>query len=630
MCGIAAVFKLDQTECAASVVEAMRDAATHRGPDDQGVQFFHRMNGALRPALSLRPEEWAVGLGHRRLSILDLSAAARQPMSYRGRYWIVYNGEVYNYVELRRELETLGHVFRTTSDTEVILAAYAQWGPKCFSRFRGMWGIVLVDLERHEAVLSRDRLGMKPLYTWRRDGLVAVASEIKQLLKVPGFRPQVDPMAGAEYLLTGYEDQARTFFVDVQPVPPGTWYRISLDTLGASAPEAFWHPERIQATISDEREAARAFGEKFTECVRLHLRSDVPVGCALSGGLDSSSIAVLVHALNSHGRDPLNTFTSVFPGEPIDESEFVEVVLDAIRAVPHYVRPDPKECLEDLDRFVWIHDEPVGHLSQYAGYCVARKTREAGVPVTLNGQGGDELFSGYWQCYFMHLRELGRRGHFLSLGEHFVGALLRRGNPTLWDQIPVMWRRYRAREVPPLLRLRGPLIGQSGRLLRGIMELHGQTRRVYDIRSMILPRLLKWEDRNSMAFSVEGRYPFLDHELIELCLSFVSETLYHRGWTKWPLRLGLEGELPEKIRWRRTKFSFETPQGKWLVDAFRSVLERWLEDEERPVWGFVEREDVRRVAHETWQSQGKRKEVAQMLFRIFVFNRWLEIFGLSA
>ncbi len=630
MCGIAAIFKHSQAGCPASVVEAMRDAVIHRGPDDQGAQFFHQVDGYLRPFHSLPSDDWTAGLGHRRLSILDLSAAARQPMSYRDRYWIVYNGEVYNYLELKRELETWGHVFQTASDTEVILAAYAQWGPECFSRFRGMWGLVLVDLERREAILSRDRLGMKPLYTWRRDGFVAVVSEIKQLLKVPGFRPRVDAAAAAEYLLTGYEDQPRTFFADVKLVPPGTWCRISLETLRVSASEAFWHPERIKARISDEHEAARSFAEKFKECVRIHLRSDVPVGCALSGGLDSSSIAVLVHTLNSHGRDPLHTFTSVFPGESIDESEYADAVLDAIQAAPHYVRPDPKECLEDLDRFVWIHDEPVGHLAVYAGYCVARMTREAGVPVTLNGQGGDELFSGYWQCYFMHLRELGRQGRFLSLGRHFVGALLRRGNPNLWSQIPVMWRRYRAREAPPSLQLRGPLRGPSAEIFRQMMQLTGQARRVHDIRARILPRLLKWEDRNSMAFSVEGRYPFLDHELIDLCLSFVPDTLYRRGWTKWPLRLGLEDTLPKKICWRRSKFSFETPQEKWLVDAFRPVLEEWLEDDERPAWEFVAQEDVRRVAQQIWQSEGRRKEVGQMLFRIFMFDRWLELFGLSA
>jgi asparagine synthase (glutamine-hydrolysing) len=626
MCGIASIFKLAGTPCAARVVEKMRDEVAHRGPNDRGLMFFTPTNGGRWAADLPTDMSWTVGLGHRRLSIIDLSSAGHQPMCYRNRYWIVYNGELYNYIELRQDLQRLGHAFRSSSDTEVILAAYAEWGPQCFSRFRGMWGLALLDLERREAILCRDRIGIKPLYLWHGKGLLAVASEIKQFRHVPDFRAALDSTTGAEFLRTGYEDPARTFFVDVRPHPSGTWQRIALDTLKAAEPEPFWHPERIRASVFDSREAARLFGEKLKECVRIHLRSDVPVGCALSGGLDSSSLAVLVNAVDASG-DPLHTFTSTFPGEAIDEREFVDDVLVGIKAVPHFVTPDPAGFLEDLNKFIWIHDEPVGSLSMYAGYCVARKTREAGVPVTLNGQGGDEVLSGYWQCYFLHLLELARKGRVFPLLEHFGGALFGGGNPSLVGQVPTMWRRYRARKTPSVVRLRYSLERDSLALLQEIMHMDGQARRLYDIRSMFLPRLLKWEDRNSMAFSVEGRYPFLDHELIELCLSFAPETLYWRGWTKWPLRTGLQVELPNTIRWRRSKFGFETPQDKWLVGPFRPELERWLKGD-RPVWAFVEREDVRRVAEQTWRLQGRREEPGQVLFRLFVFDRWLEVFGL--
>lgn len=626
MCGIASIFKLAGTPCAARVVEKMRDEVAHRGPNDRGLMFFTPTNGGRWAADLPTDMSWTVGLGHRRLSIIDLSSAGHQPMSYRNRYWIVYNGELYNYVELRQELQHLGHGFRSSSDTEVILAAYAEWGPQCFSRFRGMWGLALLDLERREAILCRDRVGMKPLYVWQGEGLLAVASEIKQFRHVPGFRARLDSATGAEFLQTGYESPLRTFFADVRPLLAGTWQRIALDTLKAAEPESFWHPERIRASVFDSREAGGLFGEKLKECVRIHLRSDVPVGCALSGGLDSSSLAALVNAVDASG-DPLHTFTSTFPGEAIDEREFVDAVLAGIKAVPHFVTPDPAGFLEDLNKFIWIHDEPVGSLSMYAGYCVARKTREAGVPVTLNGQGGDEVLSGYWQCYFMHLRELARKGRVFPLLGHVAGALLGGGNPGLVGQVPIMWRRYRARTTPSSIRLRYPSEGDSPTPLREIMNLDGQARRLYDIRSMFLPRLLKWEDRNSMAFSVEGRYPFLDHELIELCLSFAPETLYWRGWTKWPLRTGLRDELPYTIRWRRSKFGFETPQAKWLVGPLRPELERWLKGD-RPVWAFVAREDARRLAEQTWRLQGRREEPGQMLFRLFVFDRWLEVFGL--
>jgi asparagine synthase (glutamine-hydrolysing) len=488
-----------------------------------------------------------------------------------------------------------------------------------------MWGLVLLDLDRREAILCRDRVGIKPLYLWHGKGLLAVASEIKQFRHVPGFSATLDWAAGAEFLRTGYEDPARTFFAGVRPLPSGTWQRIALDTLRMSEPEPFWHPERITARVFDSREAGVLFAEKLRECVGFHLRSDVPVGCALSGGLDSSSLAVLANAADASGG-PLHTFTSTFPGEAIDEREFVDEILFGLKAVPHFVTPGPTGFLEDLDRFTWVHDEPVGSLSMYAGYCVAQKTREAGVPVTLNGQGGDEVLSGYWQCYFLHLRELARRGRLFPLLRHVAGALFGGGNPDLVGQVPVMWRRYRDRAARSSIRLRRPAGGGSRMPLREIMDLDGQARRLYDIRAMFLPRLLKWEDRNSMAFSVEGRYPFLDHELIELCLSFGQETLYWRGWTKWPLRMGLRNELPYAIKWRRSKFGFETPQDKWLVGPFRPVFERWLTGD-RPVWAFVEREDARRLAELTWRLQGRRDEPGQLLFRLFVFDRWLEVFG---
>lgn len=628
MCGIAAILKLVDVACPVGVLDRMRDEVAYRGPDDQGSALFRRC-GSVWAEVPPSSSAWEVGLGHRRLSILDLSPAGHQPMVYRDQFWIVYNGEVYNFIELRAELERLGHLFHSSSDTEVILAAYAEWGPACFSRFRGMWALVILDCARNEVILCRDRLGIKPLYLWVGSGMIAVASEIKQFRHVPGFTARIDPVAAAEYLQTGYEDPGRSFLRDVHPLQAGSWLRIPLDTLKPSAAEGYWHPEQVQVLVTDPEEAGQLFADKARECVRIHLRSDVPVGCALSGGLDSSSIAVLVNALKDGQGDPLHTFTATFPGDAIDEREYADAVVAKIRASPHFVTPEPAVFLEELDRFLWIHDEPVGSISMYAGYCVARLTREAGVPVSLNGQGGDEIFSGYWQSYFLYLRELWKHKRLLTLASHFAGALIGNGNPALVGQIPVMVRRYRARSRPSLqVRLRNTVVGNTAGPLNEILALDGEARRVYEIRTMHLPRLLKWDDRNSMAFSVEGRYPFLDHELIELCLSFAPQTLNRKGWTKYPLRLGLEDELPPKILRRRSKFGFATPQDKWLCGALRPELESWL-GSDRPVWDYVEREDVRRLAEQTWRLKGKRDEPGLALFRIFVFDRWLNIFGVQ-
>jgi asparagine synthase (glutamine-hydrolysing) len=628
MCGIAAILKSADVACPVAVLDRMRDEVAYRGPDDQGSAFFrHCRSGSAQVPPS--GSAWEVGLGHRRLSILDLSTAGHQPMGYRDKFWIVYNGEIYNFIELRVELERLGYVFHSSSDTEVILAAYAEWGPACFTRFRGMWGLAILDCTRNELILCRDRLGIKPLYLWEGAGIVAVASEIKQFRHVPGFAARMDPMAAVEYLQTGYEDPQRSFFRDVQPIRAGTWLRIPLDTLKPSAAVGFWQPERVQVSVMDAEEAAQLFADKVRECVAIHLRSDVPVGCALSGGLDSSAIAVLIDQLMDGQGAPLHTFTSTFPGDAIDEREYADAVLARTHTKPYFVTPDPVLFLDELDRFVWIHDEPVGGISMYAGYCVARLTRQAGVPVTLNGQGGDEIFSGYWQSYFLYLRELWNHGQLLRLAGHFVGALLGYGNPTLVRQIPVMLRRYHARRRPSLrLNLYNTAVGSSRGFLREILAIGGQARRVYEIRTLHLPRLLKWDDRNSMAFSVEGRYPLLDHELIELCLSFAPHTLYKLGWTKYPLRLGLKHKLPPKVLYRRSKLGFETPQDRWLCGTLRPVLESWL-GSDRPVWQYVAQEDVRRLAEQTWRLRGKQDEPGMALFRIFVFDRWLEIFGVQ-
>ena len=574
---------------------------------------------------------WDVALGHRRLSILDLTQAGQQPMVYCGRFWIVYNGEVYNYLELRAELQRLGHSFRSSSDTEVILAAYAEWGVHCFARLRGMWAIVIFDREKREIVVSRDRLGIKPLYLWKGNGLVALVSEIKQLRHLPGFMPRIDAGTAAEYLATGYEHSERSFFQGVQPLNPGCWLRLPLDTLTPGEAKPYWHPENIQASVTDADEAGTLLADKLRECVRIHMRSDVPVGCALSGGLDSSAITVVANSLNNGSGQPFHTFTFTSPGDPIDEKEYADAVVAQVGAVSHFVTMDVDAFEADLDDFVKTHDEPVGCLSMYAAYCLARLVRNAGIKVTLNGQGGDEVMSGYWQSYFLHLRELWKGGRLLNLAGHLVGAAYGNGNPALLGQLPVMLRRYQARRKPPLaVRFRNGTeeVAADTNLLNHVLQLDGQRRRIYEMRTLFLPRLLRWDDRNFMAFSVESRYPFLDHELIELCLSFSPEILYQRGWTKLPLRLGLSGQLPQMVRDRRSKFGFETPRDRWLCGPLRPALQRWLASD-RPLWEHVERSRVRELAERTWSGAEKGEELGQELFRMFIFDRWLGVCGVQ-
>lgn len=615
MCGVSALIR---TVPGTGSIVKMTDAVQHRGPDGSGIVYLTREGREVSAT-----EPWSVALGHRRLSIIDVSEDGRQPMCRAG-VWLVYNGEVYNYIELRRELES-GHEFTSHSDTEVILAAYLRWGRDCFARLRGMWGLVLFDSRQGHVVLSRDRLGIKPLYVANTSDGLAVVSEPKQLAEAAGFRLQPETSAVEEYLLTGYEDQSRTFFRGVRALTPGTHASLELGEQRELEPRPYWFPERITPVVSDVREATRIFGERFEDAVRVHLRSDVPVGCALSGGLDSSAIAATIAGFGGH---ELRTFSVVFPNFPCDERRYIDAVVDATGATPAYVTPDPDEFVAEFDEFVWHHDEPVGSLSQYAGYAVARLARRGGVPVTLNGQGGDEAFSAYWQLYWARLLGRLRAGSLLEVGAELIGAAAPGGNRELLAQAPAMARRFWARRAGgEALRLVADRPKRSGRAAR-ILGMSESERRVFEVRELMLPRLLRWDDRNFMAFSVEGRYPFLDHHVLEACFSFRSSALSRAGWSKEPLRRVMQGRLPPLVARRRTKVGFETPQDAWLTTSFRPLVERVF-SKDSPVFCYVDALSARALAARVTTARAPERAEHEAVFRVLCLDRWLSRFGLE-
>ena len=621
MCGIVAVMRRGGDTPSTATVREMRALVAHRGPDGSGEVFLGwDRQGTLAPCAPASAD-WTIALGHQRLAILDVSPSAAQPMSRDDWLWTVYNGEIYNYVELRTELRQRGHRFTTESDTEVLLAAYAEWGTECFARLRGMWGAGIVDGRRNVAVLSRDRLGIKPLYYARGESFVAVASEIKQLSVIPDvrLRPQRDALV--DYLATGYEDSARTFFEGVEPVPAASWLTIELRDGKLSPPTRCWAPEDVRPVVHDRVEAGEMFASVMRESVALHLRSDVPVGFALSGGLDSSAVAAWASKSGAASVRGLQAFSASFPGHAIDETKHARLVASHLGLTAHVVEPTPNALQQDLDRFVWQHDEPVGSLSQYAGYAVARLTRAASVPVTLNGQGGDEILAGYWQSYFVYLRGLLRNGHSGSFVTSVLGALLPGGNRALWRQVPTMLRRYRQRRGATQ---QNGVSSRAREKLVHLMAMDDRTRRVYEITEMYLPRLLKWDDRNFMAFSVEGRYPFLDHKVIETALSFAPEMLYRRGWVKEPLRQAMAGVLPSAIVRRRDKLGFETPQVAWLQNELRPLVRDFVEGDS-PLWQYADPTALRALASRAW-SRGGDEEGTQTLVRYFMADRWLRKF----
>ncbi|HEY2600684.1 MAG TPA: asparagine synthase (glutamine-hydrolyzing), partial [Thermoleophilaceae bacterium] len=408
MCGIAGIHAFGAARFPAARVEPMTQALAHRGPDDFGFAAFAPAESPLAWA-----REGEVGealaqtaIGNRRLSILDLSPAGHQPMtSAGGELWIAYNGEIYNYRELRDELQAKGYEFRSGCDTEVILAAYAEWGSGCFARFNGMWALALCDRRSGELVLARDRFGVKPLYVARNPEGLAFASEVKGLLAHPGVprRPNLRTLynyAARHYRwVDGHRD---TFFEGIEQLPAATFWVVSPG--GEIREQRFWELDgsRLDDGLSDA-EVVERFRELFADSVRIRLRADVPVATLLSGGLDSSSVTCMAAELSDQ---PVTTFSARFDEEGFDEGQYIEATVAHAGADGRMIHPRSGELLETLDRMLDANDEPVCTATWFAHWLVMEQVADQGFPVILNGHVGDELFAGYWDHYMYNLADL--------------------------------------------------------------------------------------------------------------------------------------------------------------------------------------------------------------------------------
>jgi asparagine synthase (glutamine-hydrolysing) len=609
VCGIFGIWHRDGRPVDILALRRAATAVRHRGPDDEGYLLADTQSGrvvlcggeATSTELGLpwldhfAGERFDLALAFRRLSILDLSPAGHQPMaSHDGRLWMIFNGEVYNYVELRRELSGLGHEFRTGTDSEVILAAYTQWGPDCLSRFNGMWALAIWNVSKRQLFLARDRFGIKPLYTVDEGGTFAFGSEIKALLAsgVVPFRPS--QLAVAAYIAQGRSPshlQGETFFEGVRSLSAAHSALISHETISY---RHYWSLP-LEGS-SNTKYAVRDYQELFTDAVRVHLRADVPVGTCLSGGVDSSSIvavagrlmqtehAVSLERLGEHQQ----TFSAVYDGEgPWNERQHIEKVIVRTGAAGNYIQPTSERLWDDLDRLVWHQDEPFQSTSIFAQWCVMDLAHRRGVTVLLDGQGADEVLGGY-RPYSVRLAELLRAGRLLQ------AVTLARDARRVADVNPLsaLGKALAVQLPAPLLkRLRSARIRQAA----GAAGLHSDVEaslltatrdedEIYvDQRSLSrhlarlidesLPDLLRYEDRNSMAFSIEARVPFLDYRLVEYAFTQAAPLRIHKGWTKWVQRMAVRELLPKEIVWRRDKVGFETPEVQWLRDGRKQILD---------------------------------------------------------
>lgn len=617
MCGIAGIYRFDASRVEERLLEEMGERLAHRGPDGKGIYLDREF-----------------GLVHRRLKIIDLSDKADQPMTdSSGNLIISYNGEIYNYLELRKEMEGEGYCFRSGSDTEVILAAYAQWKEDCVKKFNGMFAFALWDRRERRLFCARDRLGQKPFYYHCSSRRFAFASEIKSLLSLPDVCVEPNWTLIRDYLILGLVDHTpETFFAGIRKLEPATW--LIADREGIRM-ERYWDLE-----VSNQLEGnspislqAEKFREILTDAVRLRLRSDVSLGSCLSGGIDSASIVCLIHSLISPGHkervgEHQKAFSAVSELPALDESPFIRLVTDATGADAHFVYPSSGRFLEEMDTLLWHQEEPFSSSSIYAQWCVFRRAAEAGVKVMLDGQGADEQLCGYRKFSYFYLRELLSRKAGATL---FKESLLSLRNLSFFSGIDVrhslryfrLGRHWQGLSniIRPEILLSEEIpipIGWNGSLARRIL---------LDMHRFSLPSLLRYEDKNSMAFSIESRTPFLDFRLVEFLARLPLGFKIRNGWTKYILREAMKGIIPEKIRRRRGKLGFDTPQDRWLRNDLRRPLKEAFSGK-----GFISFFLNTRQLSAEFDAfcSGHSRLSGSFFFRAFVLQRWSKRFAVLA
>ena len=563
MCGISGIINRTGAPVDMDLLRNMTNLVAHRGPDDAG--YFARDQ---------------FGFGHRRLSILDLNSRGRQPMSLADRYWITYNGEIYNYLEIRRELLKLGAEFQTGTDTEVILHAYARWGADCLARFNGMWSFAIYDSERQEIFMARDRFGVKPFYYLSEPDRFAFGSEIKQLLALQS-KVRANQKIVIEALLTyidGHTDE--TYFAGVRSLPQSHYLIYDLKTHSQRVQRYYELGESLEFRQMSIDSAVDAFRELFRDAVGLRLRSDVQVGTCLSGGLDSSATSAVAARL--YQVESPRTFVGVHAKSTesrSDESRFAARVASSANLNLVVVEPTVQDFSKTIDEVVYTQEEPFGSPSMFMGWHVFQEARARECKVMLNGQGGDEVLLGYERYYAAILRQYS--------GLSFVRELRRQARNSASSSITAFLHylyftraslrierltRRSCLTKEAIARYDFAAVRDSAASFRDVTALQK-----HEIATLQLPHLLRYEDRNSMRHSIETRLPFLDYRLVEAAVSMPTDYKIRDGWTKYVLRKAVQNVLPEDIVWRKNKLGFEAPERTWLT-AFEEPMKAAIRD----------------------------------------------------
>lgn len=661
MCGIVGIVSLNRAKVDPPVLQRMNDLQYHRGPDGEGFVFasidhsqgFHhsfvRHTEASDPTSMPR-----VGLGHRRLAIIDLSERGIQPMPSKDhKTWIVFNGEIYNFKILRSELGSLGHVFTTRTDTEVLLHSYLQWGEDCLTRLEGMYAFAIWDSSQGRLFCARDRLGIKPFYYATPHGHFIFASEIKSLLAFPSLEVEPDDDSVLGFLIHGNCDYGEnTILKNVKALPAGHSLTVDMGTRRVGV-RRYWNLEVQPANGDTDEERILGLKERLFASVRSHLNSDVKVGSCLSGGLDSSTLVSLAGKIwqdqpgtaSAIGNN-FHTFTSCYDDPQFDERGYALKVTQSVKATPELVFPSPRDFWSEFERMAWHEDMPFSGLSFYAQWRVMRAAKEAGVKVLLDGQGGDEVFGGYAKFRYAYLASLLRSGRIakmvwelgatLGQGDRYV-LDIRKGHRYLPRRIrsllkvdsllkrvlSAQWHQVVSADSTPATRWWRNASGASSSDHLTIM----QRIQVDDLLLDTLPTLLRLEDRSSMAFSLEARVPLLDHKLVEYGINLPDHLKVHNGWSKYAVRQAMRGLMPESVRLRKSKLGFAAPDRLWPLRELRSQIEELLADNLH-CQTYVNPVLLRRWYHSEKASHANTESYLG-LFRILSLEMWMRAFHLN-
>jgi asparagine synthase (glutamine-hydrolysing) len=549
MCGISGIISKENIPINPSWLKQLNDAASHRGPDGYGEYFGKNF-----------------ALAHRRLKILDLSENGKQPMSYED-LTITFNGEIYNYIEVKQELVKKNYSFKSTSDTEVILAAYKEWGTDCLAKFNGMWAFALFDASKNILFIARDRFGVKPLhYAWHNNHLL-FSSEIKQILALKTVR-KVDEYMFLQKLVCHLENhEARTFFKDILTLPPSHYMVYDLNRHAISINKYYSVSFRSEYSGLNLMDAQKLTHQLLQQSIHLRLRSDVAVGTCLSGGLDSSLVSALASAAY---RTETNKQFIAINAKSIqknrDESAYASQVASHLDLNIHYVEPTYSDFSENVDQLVYTQEEPFGSPSMFMGYFVFKKAKDVNCTVMLNGQGGDEVLLGYERYFVPLLHGLKGMEKARAAVNYYKNSRLNLIQTLLYI---LYFGSFQIRRKKLLTTSHAKkqfldatdfgFIKTYADLSRNIFELQN-----FELSSIQLPKLLRYEDRNSMAHSIETRLPFLDYNVVEAALSIAGQHKIKDGWSKYVLRKIASEYLPGEISWRKNKFGFEAPEDIWL------------------------------------------------------------------